>query len=1529
LRGGFVNVTNGNVHIEIPLATNKQRGNLQLDERLVYDSRIWTINAYPSYSWSPTNVANSSAGWRFVSGGETGTGLTQTIYETDPNPCNPYDSGGPEYSYFVWYDNNGTAHMFNAPWTTIIPGNDNDDCSEMDEGPESVTGSAVDSSGYQIELSGDNYYSPSTMVVLDSSGNQVYPNAQDRFGNYWSTDGSGNLVDTLGRTPVETTQSGNVTTYSVLGFGGARHSYTVTTEPIGVSTGFGQSGVSEWSGTLNPVYSIGLPDGSSYTFTYDGYGEMTSMTLPTGGVVNFGYSNYQDSYQNENRWITSYSGGHGNLTFTPSVLTRCSGPSDVGCQEQMKVTDDYGNDNLYTLTLNNGAWNTEVAYYNGSVGAGHKLVDNTAAYDFSGTCPYSYCTGAAYITEQSNTTSLTDVGYATQATYVINSLTGQMESQKQWDYFSGSPSESPLTDTEYAYDYTSLPDNLTGVQVLDSSGNQVSQTIYNYVPSATPTSGIVNHSVPSDTYLLNPYLGSVQQWISTTGGTSNYLTASFTNDDTGAQLTTTDPNGQTTFGREATDSYVTTVTPPTPSSGVSLPQSAAYDPSTGLVASMTDPNGETTTYSYDWAGRLVAVNYPDGGSESVNYTPNQTGDFRAMNASESAQTQTLYDSYGRLSRVAVYNGQGTNPWYQTDYCYDDDGRLYFKSYQYQGTGWGTPQVCSGAGDTYAYDSLGRLIQIFHGDGTAITYAYTGRATQVTDENGVSRISQVDGLGRTTAVCEISSNSSMPGSGSPVNCGLDRSGTGFLTTYTYSLAGHTTTVNQGGQTRTFQTDGVGRTVSVAEPESGTTNYSYAYNGTGLVVTRTKPQANQTNSGVLTTTTTQYDAVGRPVSVSYNDGVTPEKGFYYDQATIWGTGGNPSTGAAKGRLTESATNADSEAFVYDATGRVLDTLQCIPGWCGNAAYDKWTPYAYDWMGNITSADDGSGTVSTYTYSPAGEVTSITSSLNDSTHPPNLVSNVVNGPDGPTSWQLGNGLDVVRTYDSLGRLDGGWVCNGSSDPYCTGGTQDYGFSLSSLGSRIPNFCDTALNYCAGLGYDEFNRLTNMTHDSTVYTYSYDRWGNRWQQNALSGGSSFNVSFNTANNQINTSGFSYDAAGNLMSDGLHTYSYDAEGNLMQVDGGSTATYQYSALNQRVRADEGGNSIGFIYNQGGQWSSLWDLGGWLLQGGTYWDNNAPVEFYAGGTAHFQHQDWQGVVRVQTSYNGSIEATFNSLPFGDGTATPTGMYKDSYGSSDSGTDHAQFRQYYNWQGRWMSPDPYSGSYDFSSPQSLNRYSYVMNNPLTFTDPSGQMTGLGGYIGTSICGPPCGLIALGIDGLIGWAISDLFGGHPSFHGSLQPRPSTPSDPASFGENLGLPSGMPQGNWGLGLALNLPSEGCEFGACGGGLGFEDQQGQTAPSSLPNFGYILPPWLASRRYEQRKSPGRETPRNIPSEEPGPEPNLGPFNEPPATNSGRFWYTIMQLLRVIGNNIDNPPAVPLIVNPCAIDPIQPYCHKPYNGPA
>src|SRR5947209_6297672 len=53
-----------------------------------------------------------------------------------------------------------------------------------------------------------------------------------------------------------------------------------------------------------------------------------------------------------------------------------------------------------------------------------------------------------------------------------------------------------------------------------------------------------------------------------------------------------------------------------------------------------------------------------------------------------------------------------------------------------------------------------------------------------------------------------------------------------------------------------------------------------------------------------------------------------------------------------------------------------------------------------------------------------------------------------------------------------------------------------------------------------------------------------------------------------------------------------------------------------------------------------------------------------------------------------------------------------------GDSYADFREQSPVLGRYFSPDPYNGSMDVSNPQSLNRYSYVLNNPLRATDPLG-------------------------------------------------------------------------------------------------------------------------------------------------------------------------------------------------------------------
>jgi RHS repeat-associated protein len=179
-------------------------------------------------------------------------------------------------------------------------------------------------------------------------------------------------------------------------------------------------------------------------------------------------------------------------------------------------------------------------------------------------------------------------------------------------------------------------------------------------------------------------------------------------------------------------------------------------------------------------------------------------------------------------------------------------------------------------------------------------------------------------------------------------------------------------------------------------------------------------------------------------------------------------------------------------------------------------------------------------------------------------------------------------------------------------------------------------------------------------------------------------------------------------------------EGNITAVDDGSTAQYVYDALNDRVQTVANGATTGFIFNPNGQRVSEWS-GNTELKGQYYW-GGTPVAFYSGGDTYFQHRDWLGTERMQTTYNGSVEGTSTSLPFGDAQTTFSGADPNLYASldydSETNTDHAQFRQYNNTQGHWMSADPYYGSYDFTNPQSFNRYAYALDEPLSSTDPLG-------------------------------------------------------------------------------------------------------------------------------------------------------------------------------------------------------------------
>jgi RHS repeat-associated protein len=202
---------------------------------------------------------------------------------------------------------------------------------------------------------------------------------------------------------------------------------------------------------------------------------------------------------------------------------------------------------------------------------------------------------------------------------------------------------------------------------------------------------------------------------------------------------------------------------------------------------------------------------------------------------------------------------------------------------------------------------------------------------------------------------------------------------------------------------------------------------------------------------------------------------------------------------------------------------------------------------------------------------------------------------------------------------------------------------------------------------------------------------------------------------------------------DGIHHYSYDAEGNILTVDNGATAAYVYDANNRRVNVTTASGTYDYVYDFMGRRVSEWSPSsghvGAPLGGRVYWGSQQQqVAFVSGsGATYFDHQDYLGTERMRTDSTGAVAATYLSGPWGDGyiaNINETAADQDSLHfagldfDKESGTQHAQFRNYSSAQGRWLAADPYDGSYDLTNPQSLNRYAYVLNNPLSFIDPLG-------------------------------------------------------------------------------------------------------------------------------------------------------------------------------------------------------------------
>jgi RHS repeat-associated protein len=294
-----------------------------------------------------------------------------------------------------------------------------------------------------------------------------------------------------------------------------------------------------------------------------------------------------------------------------------------------------------------------------------------------------------------------------------------------------------------------------------------------------------------------------------------------------------------------------------------------------------------------------------------------------------------------------------------------------------------------------------------------------------------------------------------------------------------------------------------------------------------------------------------------------------------------------------------------------------------------------------------------------------------------------------------------------------------------------------------KITDYLDG--NYTTTYGYDEHNRLATASAPSFSRSYAYDAWGNLTNHTASGQGETgsyslsyaTNASGATLNNQINSAGYGYDAAGNLTTERATSYTYDAANRLKTA--GWLNNYEYDGDGNKVKQSNG-DTIYYL------WSSL--LGepvAELTSGGVYrayvygpgGGQVVAMRSYDGGF-YWLHTDHLGSGRKMTDTSGALIYRGEFDPHGQSLyewqvtgQTNLNSHKFTGYERDFGTnlDYAKARIYHHNRGRFMQPDPLGfGSADVTNPQSLNLYSYVRNDPVNFVDPSGLRMSLGPHPG---------------------------------------------------------------------------------------------------------------------------------------------------------------------------------------------------------
>lgn len=295
----------------------------------------------------------------------------------------------------------------------------------------------------------------------------------------------------------------------------------------------------------------------------------------------------------------------------------------------------------------------------------------------------------------------------------------------------------------------------------------------------------------------------------------------------------------------------------------------------------------------------------------------------------------------------------------------------------------------------------------------------------------------------------------------------------------------------------------------------------------------------------------------------------------------------------------------------------------------------------------------------------------------------------------------------------------------------------------------------------YDGLKRLTKAQTSTNSWGqgFVYDGFGNLTQKTmtAGSGVPTISMTVDATTNRITSaaglSSYSYDANGNVLS-GPNVPSsgqgmiYDCRNRIIQVptagSGSANTAYAYDGANHRVWKGTYNSSLQltgetyYLYDTEGTQLGSYTLS-ITMQSGTQKFQFVPVAnhiYFAG--KHVADRDQWGYGSPLAPDRLGSEMTY--FPYGDEKGTVTANDRVKFATyvrdSESNLDYAVNRYYSAPMARFLSPDPSVGAAR-RNPQSWNRYTYVLNDPVNFNDALGfyaSGVGEGGGGGGSAPGP---------------------------------------------------------------------------------------------------------------------------------------------------------------------------------------------------